>query len=262
MKAPALRHILALFFFLPVLLLLLWLFAVPEDLLLNYMIEKASGAGYTVKAEGFKKGFFLSASSEKAEIIKGETPLITITDVSVRANPLYIFLLKLRLGFAGSVRRGSVSGWAVIEKGGASAHIRAKDIEIADIPVLEKAGGGTLEAEASFSPEGGDARFSVSNAKLKNTTVSGAPLPLGIFSSVKGSLNFRGSTVYIDPVSLEGKGVYARLKGTIEDKNADLRLEIMPEHGIIPDYLATALIGRFKVSPGYFVIKIKTTLRL
>ena len=66
----------------------------------------------------------------------------------------------------------------------------------------------------------------------------------------------KNNIITFDSVSLEGDKGYARLKGRITNGYMNMALEIMPEAGKLTS-LEKMLIGKYIVSPGYYVVPLK-----
>ena len=79
----------------------------------------------------------------------------------------------------------------------------------------------------------GKLKLSVSGAQFENDSFWGFPFPLTAFSGVRGAMDISGSRVRIIALSLEGKGIYARLKGDIKGNKADLMAEVMRDPAFV-----------------------------
>ena len=96
--------------------------------------------------------------------------------------------------------------------------------------------------------------FQVPDMDLRESTII---IPfINSFHRIHGALSVSGNDVKLESVSLEGDKGYARLKGDIRNNIMDLRLELMPAMEKLSS-VESMLIGKYIVSPGYYVLPIK-----
>ncbi|MDH5203807.1 MAG: type II secretion system protein GspN, partial [Nitrospirota bacterium] len=62
---------------------------------------------------------------------------------------------------------------------------------------------------------------------------------------------------HISSLSLQGDGIYARVKGNIKKNVMDLTLELMQDSSSADKSSLLLFLENYKVSPGYYVIPIK-----
>ena len=125
------------------------------------------------------------------------------------------------------------------------------------------AGSGVITGECKFDDHGGDFRFSIQGLRLKDESLGGSMIPLDLFVEGRGIISIDEERIRIRSFSLEGKGIYARLKGMIAGGRMDLTIETMPDALLIRERAHSfSLIENFKVSPGYYVIPIKSSFPL
>jgi type II secretion system protein N len=245
----------------PAAAVLLWMFAVPQSLITGLMEEKAQKAGMSLETEGFRKGILFGIGFDSASLIKDGKDVFSLTDVSARINPLYLLLLKLGVSFEGSAGGGGLKGSASFKSNDYSAFVKIENVRLEETGALKDFGRGLLNAEFSLKNGEGAFRFSVTEAEFALKGLD-ASVPLGLFKKSQGVLTFKDSTLEATSVSLEGNGIYARLKGRIKGKDADLSLEMMPDASFMPDAAMSLILGRYRVSPGYYVIPIRTEIKI
>jgi hypothetical protein len=85
-------------------------------------------------------------------------------------------------------------------------------------------------------------------------------LPVG-FSNASGIAEISGGALHLKSVSLEGEGVYGKLKGTIRGGAYELTAEVMPEPGSPAGAALAEYYSRYEASPGYYVIPLSGRLR-
>ena len=64
--------------------------------------------------------------------------------------------------------------------------------------------------------------------------------------------------LYLGFLSLEGEGIYARVKGDVMGDRLDLKIELMPDSSSKGKANIFSKIENFQVSPGHYVIPIKS----
>lgn len=249
-----------LLFSIPALAVLLWVIAIPESLIIRLFEEPLQKAGMAIETEGFGKGLFYNFRSGSISLKRQGENLIYIKDFKGQLNPLYLFILKLQLSFEGSIGEGTIAGSALIGKSDYEIKIDIADIDLKNIRLTETLGSGKLKGDVFLKSGKGSAKFSITEAAFKELSASGTLLPLNLFNRATGVINFNGPLIEANPVSLEGNGVYARVKGTIRGRDLDMKLELMPDSSFMPDYLMSSSLGRYKASAGYYVIPIKTVI--
>jgi hypothetical protein len=141
-----------------------------------------------------------------------------------------------------------------------SAAVWAEAVDLRDLTILRAygiEGEGTLKADLKAGGGSGKLSFTVNDAKLKNTTLGGTPLPLSLFHTIRGVMTFSRGNTEIPSVTLEGAGVYARISGSMEGRLLRLLVEVMHDATYTPDPMVVALLRPYRVSPGYYVIPVK-----
>lgn len=231
---------------------LLWYVAIPDPLIPRLIAAQAEKLGVAAEIRGFKKGPLLDFRAKGLVIKNGGAELLSIEGISGRINPLKLPALTLNVLFSGSACRGSVRGEFFFAAGLASgrkkvnAHL--EEMRIEDIPPLAQAGvKGVLEGNLLLEGKRGTFIFKIAQ-------MEGFPLD---FKSSNGVLELAPEAVVLRSVSLEGDGLYARLKGRIKGGLYELTAELMPQKEI----RGLALMRRYEASPGYYVIPLSGSLR-
>src|SRR4030042_190940 len=106
----------------------------------------------------------------------------------------------------------------------------------------------------------GHVEFVTKDSRLEPAILSGVNVPLNFFNSVRGSVDIKGDIINVVSIALEGKDIHARLKGPIKDAVMNLDMELMPGISLIENPLFRGELGKYKVSPGYYVIPLKGNL--
>lgn len=250
-----------------VLLLLVWHLALPESTVKGLLNKSLSGTGLSVEMTGFSKGFFGSISAETLTLAGtgGGPPagtVLTLQGVSAGLVPGSLLSLEPRLFLRGRLAEGSLSA-TIRLAGDRSATVSAESVNIRDLTVLRSygiEGEGLLKGDLIVTGGLGRATFSISDAKLQNTTLGGALLPLSPFHTIRGAFEIRPGKTEMPSVALEGKGVYARVSGTIQGRAMNLKVEVMHDASHTPDPMVAAMLRPNRISPGYYVIPVSQAL--
>lgn len=237
----------------------IWYFAVPEVKIHDLIQNSVDSQNIIVKTEGIKKEVFLSLRIEKIEINRKTNNITLAVLQDMQIKPDFISLLKLNpvVQFRGNTYGGFFEGlWNMKEK---SINMVGKDIKIEEIHFLNLfkiTGYGNLSFKADMGRSQGQITFKVIDTKLKNTILPGGYiLPLDLFNEIKGLLKISNNVIEVRSFTLEGKNIYARIKGNIRDDVLDLTMELMPG-GSFENRHLLLLIEPFKISPGYYVIPV------
>jgi type II secretion system protein N len=237
-----------------------WLIAVPEDLIAEKLEGSLRRWGLDVEPVGFRKGFFYNFTIDGLDIKRSGERLVAVDDVSGKLDLPSLLLLKAVVPFEGRTGGGALKGRAEIKKGGYALTLNVKGAELGETGIFELTGlraGGLLSGKLDVRDNSGRARFFVNPLRLEPVSVMGAQLPLNMFDTMRGALYLKGEYVEIESLALEGRGVYARVKGEMKSGNLDIKLEFMPEEEVMPDALLSSLMGKYRVSRGHYSIPIK-----
>jgi type II secretion system protein N len=247
--------------FIPLVAILVWYFAIPENIIRSSIEDSISqhlGSGVNASINGFDKGLFFTVDADSLDFTVNNTPVLRITDISGRLNPLQVFQKKLAFSVRGKMGTGNIDGDFQFP-GNGTLTIDSADINA--ITYLASAGlkgRGFLSADLYMKDYTLDAVFHIPDADIEGMPM-GVPLPMNEFKNIQGAVSVKENAVTIKSISLEGDKGYVRLKGDIINGNMNMNLEIMPTAGSLEKY-ETMLLARFKVSPGYYVIPIKGNL--
>ena len=99
----------------------------------------------------------------------------------------------------------------------------------------------------------GEARFSIREARFEGAFPGVDFLPLDLFQSIRGSLTIE-KTITVKSLTLEGRGVYARVNGNIKGNSLDMKIELMMDSSFGQEPVLAKDLGQYRVSPGYYVI--------
>ncbi len=245
---------------LPVFLVLVWLFALPDNLIQERIEDAVADAGKDeIKASitGFKKGLFFTVHAKTLDLTFDKIPALTIMDLTGRFNPRYLIDKQLAFSIKGKLGTGDVNGLLTYTNGG---EINIENAELNAIPYLTHLGvkaDGNISADIFLKNKSAQILFKISNLEMQEGAVM---IPfLNSFHRIQGMLSVTGNDVKLDSVSLEGEKGYARLTGDIKGQFMNLNLELMPSMEKL-NTIESMLIGKYIVSPGYYVIPVKGPL--
>lgn len=244
------------------LILGIWYYAVPDDYVVS-RIEQIKISPLRLELDGFSKGLFLNFSLRDLIIRNGEQEIWRITGVGGRIDPLKFFSGKAEIDVRGSTYGGTLAGVLHVAKGGAGTDMTFQGIDLASITSLKDMGvngNGRLSGSLYYRDTSGKIEFLVENADIESISGGDVSVPVKYFHTIRGAIDILSpSSATIRSISLEGKGIYARVKGSVVNNVADLGVEIMPEPSF-EDSSLFLLLDQYRISEGYFYIPLKTNL--
>ncbi len=252
------RNILYSLALLPLFIILVWFFAVPDDLLrtkIEDSISETGNSSINASIEGFRKGFFFSFDADSLQLKKGDLPILNITDISGRFNPLFLFRKQLAFSIAGKLGSGDIKGTFMLPESG---NLKITNADIRGINYLTQIG---IESDSHISSDlvlnngTADITFEIPDLKIESSGNMILPF-INSFQRVQGALSLNEDTIKVSSIGLEGKKGYARLKGAINNGIMNLTLELMPSSKEVTP-LELKLIEKYLVSPGYYLIPVK-----
>jgi type II secretion system protein N len=246
----------------------LWVIALPESLL-KELIEHSLGSDTLyLQSEGLKKGFFYRFRAERIVLKKigagsnsGDT-LLVFQDVHFRLKFRSLLRLSPEVGFRCRLNQGDVVGDIHIT-GKRNARVNGTNILIQGIPSLESLGirgEGMLSGNLEVNNREGEMKLSVTDARLNSTSLGGVFLPLELFHTIKGAAGMSDGIVTVRSFTLEGRGVYARVKGSARGRDLNMNFELMADSSFSSGPVLSAMMEQYKVSPGYYVIPLRGML--
>jgi len=252
------RSILYIILGIPVFLSLLWLFAVPTDLIqerIEGAIASSGNGAMSLSVTGLRKGPFMDLSADNLTLVLDQKPALEIENFKLTLALRQLFDFRFAVAVNGEMGGGRVHGTVKLPVDGTIDIERA---ELNRIPYLKRTGlevHGTLSSRLVLKGDSVRAEFQIPDLSIPESTVSVVPL-LSSFRTMQGSLFLTGNNLEITSVSLEGDKGYARLKGAITDGIMNLSLELMPE-GSKLNAMESMIIGKYIVSPGYYLVPIR-----
>jgi type II secretion system protein N len=171
--------------------------------------------------------------------------------------------MRLTLTFHGDISGGKITGEVNLLKEKNHMNVGIDNANVNGIPLFEVmglSGKGTLSGEFRLKDGTGDLKFSLKDAQFESTSFSGVIIPVNLFQSATGAMTIDGDLVRIGSLSLQGNGIYARVKGNIRNNVMDLIIELMQDSSFTDKSSILFLLENYKVSPGYYVIPVKGSI--
>jgi type II secretion system protein N len=185
-----------------------------------------------------------------------ELPLLIVEHLDIAPDLPSFLKLSPRFLFSGRAGGGLIHGTLGGVGRGAEIVIDGTGLTVGGLPVF--AGIGIYgEGTVAFNFRGQDSRgaitFSIDHAKLSGGLAGFEAIPLNRFQNVKGMLAL-GQKITVNSLTMEGRGIYVRVKGEVKASNIDGRAEIMLNSSFDEYSLLSAVLDQYKVSPGYYVV--------
>jgi type II secretion system protein N len=243
----------------PLLIVLIWLFAVPTSLIherINDAITGPAGNNIEVTISDLKKGILLSLHADTVEIKSNSVSALTLKNLSAHISPQHLFQGKPAILLKGNVGDGDLRAVLFLSREGL---MKIENASIDAITYLDHygiSGKGSFFSESTFNLENESADISLVIPDLDlNASVHVIPFADSL-KKIQGRLLVKGNRIEVHSFSLEGAKGYARLAGLINNGQMNLKLEVMPQVDKLTP-LESMLIGKYIVSPGYYVIPIE-----
>lgn len=243
----------------------LWHIAIPQSLLVNLTENSLPAEDLYLKTERFEKGLLYNFRAERIVLTKraSNSQLLSLDNISARISLLSLLRLNPSLVFDCVWSGGTVSGEASFrdkEITVSGSKISIKDISFFEL--LGVIGDGHMTGTLWHSRGKGGMEFTVPDLKLESSSLGTAVLPLDMFHEMRGALTLNGNTIEVRSFTLQGNGISARLKGKAQGNYLDMSLEVMMDSSYTPSLMLQMMLKAYKVSPGYYMIPIKTYLTL
>jgi type II secretion system protein N len=239
-------------------------FVFPEASL-RTIIEDSLSREFEPQVKGLRKGLFYDLHIDKLRLEHSGKEVISLDDVDARVNPLSLMLLRLNLTMGGRISGGTISGKMDLSKGGMRMRLDVRKANISEISLFRLAGiqgKGAISGRFTMTDKTGHIEFFTDNAVFEPFIFSETNVPLNLFNGIKGAIDIKGNILNIVSIALEGRDIYARVKGVIHDTVMDLNMEVMPGRSFVENPFFLAGLEKYKISPGYYMIHVRRNLPL
>ena len=254
--------------------LYLTLLFTPNDAIRGALERAAGNAGYTLDCTGFGKRFPAGLKASTLAISSGKGALLQLSDARLGLKLLPLFWGRLQLGYRGRIGTGGIEGDVTLGKRPGWS-VQARGVRLEDIPFFASVAAARVKGELRLtgelkSPKGipeGDLQLEVRGAELAGVKVGDLPLPDASYQEVRGALRVEKGHALLKSFTLNGDGIYVRLKGDtvlatpLGNSPLNLALEIMPKPAFLErQKFVFLLLTKYQSSPGAFSIPIHGTL--
>lgn len=258
-------------------LLLIWLtiLFIPNSSLKALVTRVLAANGYTFAAGSFGKSFPVGLEAKDVVIGIEAGPVLRAEEVDVHLRVLPLLTGHVTLaGTAAIGREGAVTFEYAMRPQG-KADVALDNILLQDIPFFQTFAGmnakGTLRGSVLLKNLGkkpeGSVQLEVRGAELANVKIGGTPLPDATYSAIQGKLSLAGGRARLESFTLQGEGLYVRLKGDmpvttpLSAAPLNMGLELMPK----PEFLEKQkfvflLLTKYLDTPGHYLIPVRGTL--
>ena len=255
------RHIIYTAISIPSFLILIWFFAVPENLIkekIEGIIAKSGNRNISLEIKQLKKMIFFSLNAESLLLKFDGKDALEITNFHARFAPGYLTDGKVTFKLKGKIGKGDLEG---IIKLPADGKIVIDSAALDAIPYITRFItdiNGHFSSDIDIKDSVVKTEFEIPDLNIKDSALTIIPL-INTFRKIQGAITLKGNNINIDSLSLEGEKGYARLKGHITNGLMDLLLELMPATDRL-NAAESMLIGKYIISPGYYVVPIKRAM--
>ncbi len=243
---------------------ILWFTAVPESWIAGRIQAAAQRRGLGVELTSMRKGYLFNLRAERAVITatprRGQAngrPLLNIQNLAVAPDLTSFLKFSPALDLSATAGQGRIIGVLSGQQGEAGITMRGDGLDLGSVPALTAAGvygEGTISFNLRQQAGQGKISFAVDRARMSGHLAGLDALPLGYFHTVRGVFTL-GNTITVSSLTLEGEGIYVRLKGTIKAGTvSEGRAEVMLNSAFKHYGLFQEILDRYKVSPGYYVV--------
>jgi hypothetical protein len=153
---------------------------------------------------------------------------------------------------------GSVDGSIGKEDGSVIIAMRGRNIQADGVPILDHigiSGEGILSFQFRQIGKSGKVNLVIDDANMKGSLNGATAVPLTVFSTIKGAL-VTGNTITILSLTMEGKGIYARLTGKFTNNRLTGKVEIMTDPSCELYQNLQIVLKPYMASPGYYIISV------
>lgn len=248
----------------PVIFWGIWI-AVPATSIQTIIEDSVIHPNINLEVKGLKKGLFYTLHIDNVMLKSSHQEMISLDNIYGYINPLSLITLRLNISMDGNIGSGNISGNMNLTKNKMQTSLNFNKANINAIPIFKIIGiqgTGTVSGRIIVENDTGHIEIITKDASFEPAIFSGIKVPLNFFHNVTGSIEIKGNIINIVSVSLEGKDIYARLKGAIKNAVMDLNMEVMPGKSFIENPLFLFELEKHKVSPGYYVIPVKGYLSM
>lgn len=247
---------------------------IPNRVIFDALNSALAPHGLTLSAGRFGKAFPLGISGRDWTISSPKGKLLTLEQASIRLRLAPLLAAKIVVALEAASGSGSIEATASTSSGG-SYSLAVKGLSLEQVPFFTTVAGtraaGIVNCQARIDgargKETGFIKLSAQGVDLKGAKIGETPLPDATYQTVQGMFTVTGGRATIESFTLQGAGLFVRLKGdilpagSVQASPLNLTLELMPN----PDFLEKQkfiflLMTKYQDTPGHYQIPIKGVL--
>ena len=256
------------------LFILLTIVFIPRQAILDALNRGLADQGLSLSAASFGKALPLGLRGTGWTLSSPRGPLLTLDRASARLQLLPLLRGILAVTMEGTAGSGRIAATATSAAKG-TLMVGIKGLSLEQIPFFATVTGvkaaGIVNCQVDISGiagrGSGSVRLDARGVDLRGVTLGETPLPDAAYQTVQGMLRIRSGSGSVESFTLQGDGLYVRIKGSIRpgtslpDSPLELTLELMPK----PEFLEKQkfvflLLARYLDTPGHYQIPVKGTL--
>jgi type II secretion system protein N len=256
------------------LFLLFTLLLIPDRLLLDSANNLLAREGLSLTAASFSKKLPLGIKGKGWELSSQNGQLLKLDNATLSIQLLPLVAGQVRISLDAALGGGKIAGRFSLLKA-PFCKLSIKGIQLEHIPffstVANTRAAGILNAEIDLTGSGqkaeGYLKLDAQGVDLKGIKLGEMPLPDATYKTVQGMMRVSKGMSRLESLTLQGDGLYARLKGNIPQANPlsasqlDLTLELMPKPELLEKQkFIFLLLTKYLDTPGHYQIPIRGTL--
>ncbi|UFS71603.1 type II secretion system protein GspN [Geomonas sp. RF6] len=254
---------------------LLTLWFIPNDAIKGVLVRVAENGGYTLDCPKLSKAFPIGVKAPALSLSSGKGEVLRLKDTRVALRVLPLLAGKIRFGYeAGIGAAGRIEG--DFDAGRRrQLSFTAKGVRLEDIPFFSTVASarvkGELRGDGTLVQKGagmaGGIQLQVRGAELAGVKIAQTPLPDAAYRDVRGALAIDGGRATLKSFTLDGDGIYVRLKGDavlaqpVGLSPLNLTVEMMPKPSFLErQKFVFLLLMKYQTSPGAYTIPVRGSL--
>lgn len=236
-----------------------WLIALPGSLITGKLDRGLENGPVKIEFEGFRKGLFYSLKADGLRVFKasGDTEILYLEGLRAGLNVRSLFRFDPCLDFSAALAGGNIRGRACAK---GALDLDAEGVDLSGLGMESLITGLRLGGKAWLevhTVEGtGEARFKVTGMNVLPYKYMGFSLPLDLLRQSRGLVLIDNGIATVESATLEGDGIYARVKGKAGGGRVDMKLEIMPSEEVENSQPYFKMLQMYQVTPGLYEIPI------
>jgi len=247
---------------------------IPNRAILDAVNHGLAVHGLTFSATEFDKAFPLGVSGRGWTLSSTKGKLLSLESASLKLRLLPLLAAKLVFSLEARSGSGSIKATASSSANG-TLHLEIKGLNLEQVPFFASVTGsdvaGIINCQTEISGAKGKGngfiKLDAQGVELRGVKIGETPLPDATYQTVQAMIRVSGGTASIESFTLQGSGLYARLRGNIlpgaglPAAPLNMTLELMPK----PDFLDKQkfiflLLAKYLDTPGHYQVPIKGTL--